>query len=269
MNDLKPEFTHILITGASSGIGEALALHYAAPGVMLSLSGRDEGRLASVSGRARVLGANVHEKIIDVTDRAGMILWVAEADDCLPVDLVIANAGISAGMGGRSSKQLFGETPEQVRRLFDVNVQGVFNTIDPLLPRMQTRGRGHIALMSSMAGFRGWPGAPAYCATKAAVRSYGEALRGVLASTGVKVHVICPGFVESRMTAVNRFPMPFIMRADRAARIIARGIHKNHGRIAFPFLVYACVWLCAALPDSIAGRILRAMPAKASDADKQ
>ena len=262
MNDLKPQFTHILITGASSGIGAALALYYAGSGVMLSLSGRDHNRLRDVAAQARARGAEVYEAVLDVTDRVAMQVWITEADQRRPLDLVIANAGISAGMGGSS-----GENPDQIRRLFDVNVQGVFNTLDPVIPLMRGRKKGHIAVMSSMAAFRGWPGAPAYCATKAAIKTYGEALRGVMMPSGVKVHVICPGFVESRMTAVNRFPMPFMMPASRAAAVIARGITKNKGRIAFPFIVYVFIWLCAALPDALAGRILRVMPAKHADAD--
>ncbi len=249
-----------MITGASSGIGEALALYYAKPGLRLSLSGRDAQRLESVARACRSRGADVDEKIISVTEREAMKDWLEEIDSELPVDLLIANAGISAGMGEGNA-----ESPEQVRKLFDINVSGVFNTVDPLLPRMLARGRGNIALMSSMAGFRGWPGAPAYCASKAAVKVYGEGLRGAIGKSGVNVHVICPGFVKSRMTDVNKFPMPFIMNADRAAGIIARGIARNKGRIAFPLPVYFVIWSCALLPDSVAQKILKAMPAKASE----
>lgn len=258
MPEVKRKFSHIVITGASSGIGAALARRYAAPGVELSLTGRDPGRLRAVSEICSRLGARVNEEIIDVTDRAAMAEWLEKMDSGRAIDLVIANAGISAGMG----KSKTGENPEQVRELFAVNLLGVLNTIEPALPKMIRRGRGSIALMSSLAGFRGWPGAPAYCASKAAVRSYGEGLRGSIAHTGVKVHVICPGFVKSRMTEVNEFPMPLIMDADRAAKIIARGIERNKGRIAFPLPVFFFVWLCAALPDFIAGKILSGMPAK-------
>ncbi len=252
------KFRHIVITGASSGIGEALALGYAAPGVRLGLTGRDAGRLEAVAVACRAKGADVDAVTICVTDRAGMEQWLLKLDDRQPVDLVIANAGISAGMG----KSRDAEKPEQVRYLFEVNVTGVFNTIDPLLARMTVRGAGHIALMSSLAGFRGWPGAPAYSATKAAVRSYGEALRGTLARSGVQVHVICPGFVKSRITDVNQFPMPFIMDGKRAARIIRSGIARNKGRIAFPFPAYFPVWLLSVLPDALAGKILQRVPAK-------
>jgi short-subunit dehydrogenase len=261
MTDLKPKFSHIVITGASSGIGEALALRYAAPGLRLSLTGRNPERLFGVAERCRAKGADVDEKIIDVTNREAMQDWLEEIDNECPVDLVIANAGISAGMGDEGA----GETPAQVRKLFDTNLNGVLNTIDPLLPRMKVRGAGHIALMSSLAAFRGWPGAPAYCASKAAVKSYGEGLRGALWDSGVKIHVICPGFVKSRMTDVNKFHMPMLMEAPRAAEIIIRGIEANRGRIAFPLPVHFMMWLVASLPDYFAQMILKLMPAKSSE----
>ena len=234
----------IVITGASSGIGEELALAYAAPGVVLALSGRDPARLNAVVERCRSLGAEV----------AG---WLAAVDRRAPVDLVIANAGISAGTGGGM------ESEEQARRIFQVNLDGVLNTVHPLLPAMQERRRGQIALMASLAGFRGMPGAPAYCASKAAVRVYGEALRGDLAGHGVGVSVICPGFVKSRMTAVNRFPMPFLMETDRAAKVIQRGLARNKARISFPWPMAAAVWLLAALPAGWTDALLRQTPRKA------
>lgn len=260
MTHSKAKFSHIVITGASSGIGAALALHYARPGVRLALTGRDAGRLADIAGRCRGMGADAREDIIDVRDRAAMQVWLERIDNEQPVDLAVANAGISAGMGKNA-----GESPEQVRKLFDINLFGVLNTIDPLLPRMKERRCGSIALMSSLAGFRGWPGAPAYCASKAAVKVYGEALRGPLAETGVCMHVVCPGFVESRMTDVNEFSMPFMMDATRAAKIIAAGIEKNRGRIAFPWPLHFAMWFLAALPDPVAQMVLKNAPAKSSE----
>ncbi|HBR69241.1 MAG TPA: short-chain dehydrogenase [Rhodospirillaceae bacterium] len=256
-------FEHIAITGASSGIGAELARHYAAPGVTLSLVGRDRERLTEVAVFCENAGAAVHAALIDVTDREALAAFLLEQDREKPIDLLIANAGISAGTGG----VLHGEPADQVRKIFDVNLTGVLNTINPVLPEMVGRGRGQIALMSSLAGFRGWPGAPAYCASKAAVRVYGESLRGALGKTGVGVSVICPGFVESRMTAVNDFPMPFLMGAPQAAKIIARGLANDRGRISFPLRAAAFVWFISLLPDRIAQKLLKATPPKKAQSD--
>lgn len=253
-----PQFRHIVITGASSGIGEALALYYAQPGVRLSLTGQNIERLDQVAQACRDKGAEVETNRLCVTDREGKKQWLEALDQRQPIDLLIANAGISAGMGARKN----GENTDQVRRLFEVNVVGVLNSIDPLLPRMIARGRGHIALMSSLAGFRGWPGAPAYCATKAAVRVYGEGLRGAVAAAGVQIHVICPGFVKSRMTDVNDFPMPFMLSAEKAAVIIANGIVRGKGRIAFPYVSYFIVWFLLLMPERWSGKLLRCLPVK-------
>ncbi|HYF90382.1 SDR family NAD(P)-dependent oxidoreductase [Azospirillum sp.] len=246
----------IVITGASSGIGEALALLYAATGVALALTGRDSERLEAVAQRCRTAGARVDTAVIDVADRAAMAEWLARVDAAEPVDLLIANAGMSAGTGDG------GETEEQARRILAVNIDGVLNSIHPLLPAMRARRRGQIAVMASLAGFRGLPGAPAYCASKAMVRVYGEALRGDLAGEGIGVSVICPGFVKSRMTAVNRFPMPFLMETEAAARVIRRGLERNAARIAFPWPMMAAVWLLALLPPSWTDGLLRQAPRK-------
>lgn len=246
----------ILITGASSGIGEALARAYAAPGVALHLSGRDPDRLESVAIACRGAGADARGAVADVVDGAAMREWIRDADARFPLDLVIANAGISGGTGGA------GEADDQVRAIFAVNVDGVANTVLPAVALMRPRKRGQIAVMSSLAGFRGMPGAPAYCASKAAVRSWGEGLRGSLHRSGIEVSVICPGFVHSRMTARNRFPMPMIMDADRAARIIKRGLARNRGRIAFPLTLYALVRLVSALPTAAVDPLTRTLPDK-------
>lgn len=248
----------ILITGASSGIGEALALRYAKAGRVLILTGRSAERLQDVAALCSAKGAKVVSSCLDVTDREAMESFIVTQDDLHPIDLVFANAGISAGTGG----VLIGEDAAQVRKVFSVNVDGVLNTIEPLRLRMVERGRGQIAIMSSLAGFRGWPGAPAYCGSKAAVRVYGEALRGALFKTGVGVTVICPGFIKSRMTAVNEFPMPFLMDADEAAKIIEKGLKKNKATLAFPLIPFMIARLLMMLPDGIAQRILSRTPSK-------
>lgn len=252
MRDLRS----ILITGASSGIGEALARTYAAPGRHLALTGRDLERLAEVSAACRAAGAAVTEGIVDAADEEASTRFVSQADAAAPLDLVIANAGISGGT------YRGGETPEQTREIMTVNIGGVLNTVLPAIPLMQARGRGQIGIMSSLASFRGFPGAPAYCASKAAVRVWGEALRGELNPHGVGVSVICPGFVVSRMTARNRFPMPLLMPAERAASIIRKGLEADRARIGFPLRLYAGAWLMGVLPPAVTDPLLRALPKK-------
>ncbi len=247
----------ILITGASSGIGAALATAYAAPGVFLALAGRDSARLRAVAELCRAAGAEAEEAVVDVSDRLAMESWLTSLDQRHPLDLLIANAGISSGTAGGW------ERPEQARTIFAVNLDGVFNTVLPLLPAMGRRRRGQIAIMSSLASFRGFPGAPAYCASKAAVRIWGEALRGDLWDAGIRVTVICPGYVVSPMTAGNDFPMPMLMKAEQAAAIMKRGLARGRARIAFPWPLYLAVWLLGLLPLGLTDPLLRRLPKKA------
>jgi len=246
----------LLITGASSGIGEALARAFAGPGIRLSLSGRDQARLATVAESCKASGAEVATAIVDVSDRGAMADWIAEVESARALDLVIANAGISAGTGDGE------ESEDQTRRIFAVNLDGVVNTVIPAVGFMRRRRRGQIAIMSSLAGFRGFPGAPAYCASKAAARVWGESLRGHLAASGIAVSVVCPGFVKSRMTAVNPFPMPFLIETEDAARIIRRGLARGRARIAFPWPLAAAIWLLSALPPGLTDGAMRRLPEK-------
>lgn len=248
----------ILMTGASSGLGAALVRHYATPGRTLFLAGRNGGRLDKVAAEARAAGAEIHTAQLDVTDQAAMAQWVTACDGMRSLDLVVANAGISAGTGGMN-----GESEAQTRAIFAVNVDGVMNTVLPAITLMRRRRHGQIAIVSSLASFRGMPGAPAYCASKAAVRVWGEALRGELAGDNISLSVICPGFVATPMTAVNDFPMPFLMQASQAARIIAQGLARRQGRIAFPRRLAALAWLAAALPDGLMDHLARRLPRKA------
>ena len=185
-----------------------------------------------------------------------MKTWIEDADTAHPLDLIIANAGVSPGTSGEV------ESSAQARRMMEINVTGVFNTIDPILPRMRARRAGTIALMSSLAGFKGLPSAPGYGASKAWVRSFGEGLRGNLFSDGVSVSVVCPGFVASRITDQNNFPMPFFMDAPKAATIVLNGLTTNRARIAFPFPMYAMVWLLSVLPIWLTDSVLRRLPKK-------
>jgi short-subunit dehydrogenase len=245
-----------MITGASSGIGQGLALAYAAAGVSLYLSGRDQARLAAVVSACQERGATVEGCCLDVQDREGMATWIAACEAAGPLDLLIANAGISAGVGGEP------DFAAQTRLIFGVNLDGVLNTVLPAVEAMRQRGQGQIALVASVAGFRGLPSAPAYCASKAAVKVWGEGLRGWLAQDGVGVSVILPGFVESRITAANDFSMPFLMSAERAAAKIKRGLARNQGRIAFPWPTVFVSWLAGALPDGVMDWVGRHLPEK-------
>ncbi|PKU26064.1 SDR family NAD(P)-dependent oxidoreductase [Telmatospirillum siberiense] len=248
---------NVLITGASSGLGRALALAYAKDGGYLFLSGRDGPRLGEVADACRILGAQASTALIDVTDAGRMAEWITRSDGTAPLDLVIANAGISAGTGTTGD-----ETAEQTRRIFKVNFDGVINTVLPAIDAMRPRRTGQIALMASLAGFRGMPTAPAYCASKAAVRIWGEGMRGVLARDGIGLTVICPGFVETPMTAVNRFPMPFLMSAEKAGQLMRRGIDANRARLAYPWPMALVIWMMSILPPGWTDPFLARLPAK-------
>jgi len=248
---------HVLITGGSSGLGAALAESYAAPGRTLSLTGRDAARLKAVADRCQEVGAQVDTAVLDVTERDAMADWIAARDAAAPLDLVVANAGISAGTGQGD------ESDAQAREILAVNLAGVLNTALPAIAALRTRGRGQVALIASLAAFRGFPGAPAYCASKAAVRVWGEAQRPRLAAEGIGLSVVCPGFVRSRMTAENEFPMPFLMDAEAAARRIRRGLARDRARIGFPWPLAAAVWALAALPPGWSDALLRRLPEKA------
>jgi len=246
----------ILITGASSGIGEALALEYATSGVHLTLTGRDGARIVNVGQRCEALGATVEAVALDVTERTAMAALIAKADQAHPLDLVIANAGISGGSGDD------GETEAQARAIFDINFTGVLNTIWPAIDAMKTRRCGHIAMVSSIAGVTPLPGAPAYSASKVAVKAYAEALNGALRPDGIVVTAICPGFVESRITAKNNFPMPLFMDGPKAARRIRNGLKKQPISLFFPKRLAAVTWLISVLPPCWRVWILSRAPKK-------
>ena len=250
------QFNTILITGASNGIGRALAISLAKPGIFMAISGRRAADLLAVAKTCENKGADVLTKVIDVTNQSAMRNWIETIDKNHPLELVIANAGVSNQTADKIEKS------ERSRRMIDINISGVLNTVEPILPKMILRKYGTIALMSSLAGFSGMPSAPAYSASKAWVRSYGEGLRGSIYPSGVKVSVICPGFVKSNITRHNNFFMPFIMTGEKAANVIVNGLKKNKARIAFPFILYTLILLLAVLPSHIACWLLRQLPRK-------
>ena len=250
------KFNHVLITGASSGIGEALAIHYAKSGVkLLSLCGRNEERLNKTAEECRKLGAEVGTRIVDVADKDTVETWVKEANEKMPLNLVFANAGVAT----------LEETSENVRRTFNINVMGVVNTVLPtieLFKKAPTEQLKHIAITSSIAGYHGMPTCPSYSATKAGVKAWGEGLRLALAPLGIRVSTICPGFIRSRITDKNTCPMPYFMEADKAAEIIAKRIEKNVGLIAFPWQMRLATWLGSILPNRISDFIYSKLPYK-------
>ncbi|WP_284946876.1 SDR family NAD(P)-dependent oxidoreductase [Acidisoma cladoniae] len=252
-------FAHVLITGASSGIGQALSLALAAPGVTLHLGGRDAARLDAVAAACRAKGATALPHAVTVTDAAEMRAWIERAG---PLDLVIANAGISAGTA------MSGESEAQTRAIFATNLDGVLNTVLPAMSVMaaqtaDTAGiRGHIAVVASVAAFIPGPGAPAYCASKAAVDSWVVGSAPSARRRGIVMTSLCPGFVTSPMTDTNTFPMPGIMSAERAATLMLRAIRRKATRSAFPVWIAAAARLSALLPPAWRAAIADRFPAK-------
>ncbi len=249
---------NILISGAGSGIGRELAIAYCAPDVNLFLCGRDLVKLEQTKILCEQLKANVLLEVIDVRDADAVKNWITKIEEKYAIDLVIANAGISAGTAGGP------ESFSQVKQIFATNLDGVLHLIHPAVEKMKERQRGQIAIVSSLAGFRGLPSSPAYSASKSAVRVYGEALRGNLAPFGVEVNMICPGYIKTPMTDVNEFPMPFLMSVNKCAAIIKNGLEKNKSRIAFPFPLYFVVWLSTLLSPRITDPIFAKLPGKKS-----
>lgn len=249
---------NILITGANSGLGRALAEAYGAKNIRLFLVARNIEKLQEVKKLCENLGSKVEIAKIDVTCHASISKWIRDIDKKYRLDLVIANAGISAGSDGGA------EDFNQVNRIFSTNLNGVLNTIHPVIKNFIDRKSGQIVIISSLAGFRGLPSCPAYSASKAAVRLYGQALRGSLMKFGIKVNVVCPGYIKTPMTDVNDFPMPFIMSSKKAATIIKRGISINKPLIAFPFIFYALIYFLSILPNRLTDVIFSKLPSKKS-----
>jgi short-subunit dehydrogenase len=253
----------VVITGASSGIGQALALRYARDRATIGLIGRDQARLQNVAAECRSRGANVRSGEIDVRDRPELMRWLEAFDTATPIDLLIANAGVMEGTppGGQI------EPPDAAYALIQTNVLGTLNTVQPLLPKMMARGRGQIAIVSSIAGFIPLPDSPSYCASKAAVLNYGLALRALLHPYGIGVSVICPGYVTTPMMLRESGPKPFAVPPDKAADLICRGLDRNRAVIAFPFFFALVTRIGGLLPDRLRRWTMRPFRFTVSESD--
>ena len=222
---MRPEDGVAWVTGASAGIGRALALELADRGWRVFATARSAEKLEA-------LAAERPDRIVpqpgDVADRARMAEIVAAAEAEGGLALAVLNAGIYIPMRAQEFDA------EAVEKTVSVNVLGAANGLDPVLKAMIARGRGHVALVASVAGYRGLPRAAAYSATKAALIAMAEALAFDLIDLGVRISVVNPGFVQTEATAVNDFEMPFLMQTDAAAKRIADGLGKPGFEIAFP-----------------------------------
>jgi short-subunit dehydrogenase len=256
-----PISSTVVITGASSGIGRALALRHAHAAATLGLIGRNRKRLQNIAAECQSRGAEVSVGEVDVRARDELRRWLEAFDDAKPIDLLIANAGVMEGTppGGTI------EPPDAAYALMQTNVLGTLNTVQPLIPRMMARRRGQIAIVSSIAGFIPLPDSPSYCASKAAVLTYGLALRALLRPYGVGVSVICPGFITTPMMWRESGPKPFAVSAGKAAELICRGLSRNRATIVFPLFFALATRIGGLLPDSLRRRTTRPFRFTVSD----
>ncbi|MDA8539967.1 SDR family NAD(P)-dependent oxidoreductase [Alphaproteobacteria bacterium] len=251
MKIMTPQHGCAWITGASSGIGAALAEELAGRGWTVAISARRESDLQNVAAQHE----DIHCFPCDVTDRAAMAQTVSSIETKLgPIALGVMNAGIYLPTAlPEFDATLFDHT-------FEVNLNGTVNGLAALVPLMVARGEGHISLVSSVAGYGGLVTSAAYGASKAALFNMGESMAMDLKPSGVHISMVAPGFVKTPATDVNRFPMPFIINADEAARRIADGLAKNKSHISFPrrfsYLLRVLNMLPRATYVKLAGRFM-------------
>lgn len=247
--------SHVVITGASGGIGAALAIAYAAPSVRLSLLGRKREALEKLATQCKQKGAEAFIYCVDIQETEQLQQTITEIDAQQPVDLMIANAGVANYLDASCDEEKW----QDIKTLLDVNLNGAIATITPLVTLMRKRKRGQIALISSLAAYRGMAISPSYCASKAGLKAYGESLRALLSKEGVKVNIVCPGFVESKMSNVFPGDKIFLMSADKAAGIIKTGLLRNKACIAFPRLLHIGLKILTILPAFLSNFILQLM----------
>ena len=234
----------VFITGASSGIGTALAREYAARGALLGLAARRRPQLESLAAE---LKTSVAIYPLDVRDAAAMREAAAAFMQRFGVpDVVIANAGVSAGTLTEHTEDL-----PVFQEIMDINVVGLVATFQPFLAAMRERKTGSLVGIASVAGFRGLPGASAYSASKAAAIGYLESLRVELRGSGVMVTTICPGYIRTPMTAKNPYPMPFMLDADDAAHRFIRAIDANKSFTIIPWQMGVVGYLLKRLPNGL------------------
>ena len=242
----------VLITGATGAIGGALALAYATHGVTLFLHGRDQEKLADIAQACQAQGAQVETAAFDLRVTEQLETWIAGMMEAQALDLAVLNAGMNTHIGPAGEAEPW----EEVEALLDINLKTVMRMTHAILPGMRQRQAGQIVLVSSLAGYFGLPVTPTYCATKAGIKAYGEALRGWLAPEGIQVNVVMPGYVASPMCDAMPGPKPFLWQPAKAARFIRRGLEKNQARISFPFPLNFGTWFLAVLPASMSLWIL-------------
>lgn len=232
----------VWITGASSGIGLELARQMQTHGAKVAISARSSDKLSAIAAENDALCAAP----LDVTDHAASLNTVAHIEDNIgPIDLAVLNAGLWSPMKVRELDR------DAIEQAMQVNYMGVINALDALLPRMRMRGRGHIAIVASVAGYRGLPKSIAYGPTKAALINLAETLRAELSGSGITVSIINPGFVDTPMTRVNDFPMPGMISADKAADYMMKGLLRKQFEIAFPKRFAFVMKALRILPDSL------------------
>lgn len=246
----------VFITGASSGIGEALAVYYAGQGAILGLAARRSSALNALNNR---LGGGHACYALDVVDAPALHTAAVDFMNRFGVpNIVIASAGVSAGTLTEHEEDL-----EAFRRVMDINVFGMAASFAPFVPAMKlAAGDRRLVGIASVAGVRGLPGAEAYSASKAAAIAYLESLRLELRPSGIRVVTIAPGYIETPMTAVNPYQMPFLMPADRAAEKFASAIRRGCSYVVIPWQMGVVAKLLRLLPNWLYDRLFANAPRK-------